>query len=452
MQGYSFAHMETWSQKGGQQSKRKNGQRAWTVSNILDEAERKFLACDHVDVPDTDPFIFPGSCKTIDELREAHEQVCKVKVPCNYTNPKTGKKSRRYKTVRKDAHTLFTAVFSLPVRSSEALADPLLLFECKQILSQAIEHETSRVRRLGGEFALGVLHTDEEFIHVHFMALNPTVGSVNELHPGKAARDELRRSYDWGPIDTGQANRVYCDEMRRWQDNLHEQVFSKAGLLRFGPRRDRLSRTDYKKLKQAQEKFANVQETQERIDDQIKTADELHTGAIKLYNLVKEFQQVTNSERVELALDQVCVAVEKKLHAKTAKAMEEETKQNQTEAEVRSFFLEQLMTDRIEFSLSGNSPSIRSKASDVDQIDTEQFLKIGKLYNRAPQIARQTLKHFKQLSTKMETRLKAEARAELDEERQDIETQVETLKGIATEKIRLDNQNPDQYPPMRWSK
>ncbi len=39
--------------------------------------------------------------------------------------------------------------------------------------------------------------------------------------------------------------------MSKWQDDLYEAVFDAAGLLRFGPKRQRLTRADYKKLTKA---------------------------------------------------------------------------------------------------------------------------------------------------------------------------------------------------------
>jgi chromosome segregation ATPase len=46
--------------------------------------------------------------------------------------------------------------------------------------------------------------------------------------------------------------------MRGWQEDLHREVFSKVGLLRYGPRRARLSRPDYLKAKQTAEELAET--------------------------------------------------------------------------------------------------------------------------------------------------------------------------------------------------
>ncbi len=46
-------------------------------------------------------------------------------------------------------------------------------------------------------------------------------------------------------------NVAYCDAMRAWQDDFYEAVFKVAGLMRYGPRRERLSTAEYKRAKEA---------------------------------------------------------------------------------------------------------------------------------------------------------------------------------------------------------
>lgn len=61
MQGYQFGLIETWSRKGVAEEKDKdiivwrNGQRGWTVDQILNEAEREPGASEHVGISRRDP-------------------------------------------------------------------------------------------------------------------------------------------------------------------------------------------------------------------------------------------------------------------------------------------------------------------------------------------------------------------------------------------------------------
>ena len=68
MEGYQFAHVEVYatkpsgaSAKGEAGTKRKNGQRVWSVAEILDENERMTLASEHVIEGRPAPEIMPGA-------------------------------------------------------------------------------------------------------------------------------------------------------------------------------------------------------------------------------------------------------------------------------------------------------------------------------------------------------------------------------------------------------
>lgn len=296
MRGYQFAHVEIWSRQGGTMkngvkiSHRINGQKAWTVARILDEVGREPGACDHVQNPQP-PILIPGSCADLDELRAAHEAACDVRQAFPYTNPKTGKKSTRRRALRKDAATLYSAVFSLPMTPEKALADPAKLAECRAIFDACIAFERARIEDAGGEVALSVIHMDEARIHVHLYALDRGRGAVKGLHPGHAALADagLERG-----ASRERATRVYCDAMRSWQDDLHREVMGPAGLLRFGPGRERLSRAEYNRRKAAQEEAARAQTM---IADSLELA-----GAVRAAgDVLREREALVAEERAELA-------------------------------------------------------------------------------------------------------------------------------------------------------
>lgn len=310
MQGYQFAHMETWSRSGRAKQKdstgkvRHNGQRGWTPEQILEEAERLPSAWEHVGLNREAPTVIPGTCSTFDELSEAHDEACNVKVSFPYTDRKTGKKKTRRRAVRKDSHTLYSAVFSLPITSEEAQRDPKMMQECLDVLDLALEFEKRRLEDAGGELAMGVVHLDEKHVHLHLYGLDRKRGSVNALHPGKAANDDFRARH--GALSKSGTNlfekskRAYCDAMREWQDDLHREVFGRAGLLRYGPRRSRLSRQEYSQRKLEEEERATAKKAIGTASEMRKHLDAAAEAVAASEDNVVEEQNALQAERIAL--------------------------------------------------------------------------------------------------------------------------------------------------------
>lgn len=154
MQGYQFAHMETYSVKGAPgagpdaTAKKKNGQKAWTAQEIMEEAERKRLASLHVGKGGPPPEIMGGEVSSFDALRDAHAAAAARKESFRYTK-KDGTVQTRRRRLRADAPTLHTTIVSLPVTSMDALANPALLEKCRGLLRKAMEDEGST--RIAGQ-------------------------------------------------------------------------------------------------------------------------------------------------------------------------------------------------------------------------------------------------------------------------------------------------------------
>lgn len=317
MRGYQFGHIETWSRKGVakqngiEKTVRRNGQRGWTVDQILDEAERVPGASEHVGIHRCMPTIIPGSCSSFEELRTAHEKVCALKVSVPHTDPKTGKKSDRKRSVRQDTHTLYTSIVSLPVTSADALADPQKMAECRHAFDLVIAFETQRLADAGGEFAMGVMHTDEKQIHVHIYGLNRQHGTVNLLHPGKASLVAFRARHGAmsrkGTDLFQRSKRAYCDAMREWQDDLHDKALGKVGLCRLGPSRFRYSRSQYVNRQREEEESAQAKTS---IDNARKIRAGLEAASKTIVareeNLIDE-QNRLNDRRQKLTLAQDAV-------------------------------------------------------------------------------------------------------------------------------------------------
>lgn len=252
MKGYQFARMESYSVQGAPGKKfrepkfRKSGERAWTAQEVLDEAERKPWASFHVNPGGKPPQILPGTVSSFAAARAAHEEASMLKE----VYVRKGKKAKR--KLRSDARTLYSSVVSLPTLTMDALADPELQEECVALLAAAMEHERKTVEKAGGVLLMGVIHWDEDHVHAHYLAIEPQLGRVDTLHPGRAAKIVFNESHAAekvkDPKAVGQgANRAYRAAMSKWQDDFYEGVFDGAGLLRFGPKRCRMTRAEYQK-------------------------------------------------------------------------------------------------------------------------------------------------------------------------------------------------------------
>ncbi|SEL81207.1 hypothetical protein SAMN05444413_1172 [Roseivivax marinus] len=255
MSGYQFAHMELWSAKPSNgngpepHAKKKNGERKWSAQEILDEAERIASASAHVIPGRPGPQILPRAASSFGDMRQMQQDASQVEE--SYIGGARGKKrAPRTRKLRVDAASLYASVFSLPVKTEAALADPDLRQSSLDVLEQALDWECDRIGKVGGRVLAGVVHWDEEHLHLHVFAIDPVRGRVDHLHPGRAAKAAVNMSA--GPKSKARgkkANAAYCDAMRAWQDELHGEVFATSGLLRYGPGRHRWTRKEYGRAK-----------------------------------------------------------------------------------------------------------------------------------------------------------------------------------------------------------
>jgi hypothetical protein len=277
MTGYQFAHMETYSAKGkttagpeDQLNKNKNGQTAWNAQQIIDELERLEHAAQHIIPGRPGPEIVPGDVSNFGDLRQAQIKAASVQTTFPYTKA-DGTLAQRKRKIRSDSASIYASVVSLPIRTEDVLADEVLAESSKKVLHRAIAHERKRIEGSGGRFMMGVIHWDEEHLHVHIIALDPTRGAVKHLHPGHVAKDAVAEKAKGRKIAKKDVNKLgniaYCNAMRGWQDDFYEAVFKDAGLMRYGPRRERLSTAEYKRAKDA----ARFRAEDEQHRDQILT-------------------------------------------------------------------------------------------------------------------------------------------------------------------------------------
>ena len=212
--GYTFAHMELHSRKGG-----KSG----SVSYVFDEAERRPGACPHVPNP-APPELVVGM--ELAALRQLHDTLADT-ARTTLANGKTRK-------IRADQNTLFSVVLSFP--GEMASADPEAVKDWERRSVQWLKQE------YGDRLMTVVRHVDEAHPHLHAYGLagDPEM-RVALLHPGYAAKAESLAAGE----DNKAGDRAYKAAMRAWQDRYWNDVGLACGLARLGPGKRRLTRKEW---------------------------------------------------------------------------------------------------------------------------------------------------------------------------------------------------------------
>ena len=259
MSGPQFLHLQSYSRKanGGGQS----------VQQVLDEAERIPEFCKHVEAPKP-PVVVDGV--GVGEIRRMHDELV-AKGGIDVTL-KDGRKARR--GIRKDRHTLMTAVASHPLPTDLVKSDS----SAREAYENWRDLNLKWLRKLYGDQLVSVIeHWDEKHPHIHayILPLDDPTCSARQLNPAwrtkEAAMQKAKLSGhdDKGALKLG--NAAYRARARELQDDYFENVSIPTGLTRVGPKRERLSRAQWKARKDQARRDAklhsDMQERVERIVD-----------------------------------------------------------------------------------------------------------------------------------------------------------------------------------------
>lgn len=238
MSGPQFVHLQTFS--------RKPNPAGQSVEQVLGELVRLLEYSLHVSNP-APPELVDG-ISPVELIRQHNAMVESVSIEVLV------KGKTQHRAVRKDRHTLMTAVASYPLSWDQIKGNP----EEMQALR---EWETRNVRffkkLFGHAYKSTIRHTDESYPHLHIYALPEEIPGIDaiHLHPGKRAKreiDRLAREQGATPREAvARGNRALKEAMRDFQDDYFAQVGEPSGLLRFGPKRQRLSRKEYQAQKHA---------------------------------------------------------------------------------------------------------------------------------------------------------------------------------------------------------
>ncbi len=199
---------------------------AWTASEIMDECERKKLACRHVTHP-TFPKILHG-CKPreVVAMGEAWARTCK---PQSYHRKlKSGKIIGVTRRRRQDSPFMLNGIVSLPdfMREQDWPA-------YKEKAIQALRE------RYGDRLKSVAEHTDEDNPHFHFYCVPDAGEEFGVLHPGYGARQKARGAGE----RAGVVLKAFKSEMVGFQNWFHQaSCGDEFGVSRVGVGRQRESR------------------------------------------------------------------------------------------------------------------------------------------------------------------------------------------------------------------
>ncbi|MEX9769503.1 plasmid recombination protein [Citrobacter freundii] len=217
---YQFVRVESYGFKVSEKKSEKKynkENKGRNVEEIIKELKRVPGFCDHVPFPDDEPEVLYGvSPDEIEALTHNY-----------FDNTKTIDSLGRPRALRKDAQVLLAGVISLN-REIDMIWD-----DYKQSSIDWLKE------KYGDRLVSVVQHLDEENPHIHFYCI-PKIGEKFEvLHEGKKAYAEVGGKLKY------KKEKAYVEAMRKFQEDFFLKVAAGYGLMKTGPRRQRLSNADY---------------------------------------------------------------------------------------------------------------------------------------------------------------------------------------------------------------
>ena len=262
MSGPQFMHLQSYSRKANE-----GGQ---SVEQVLAEASRAPEYSTHVPDP-RPPSLDYGM--SVDEVRKLHDEM--VAAGGVEVTLKDGRKARR--GIRKDRHTLLTAVAShpLPTDLVNTRADARADYEHWR------DHNLAWLKvRFGDKLVSVIEHWDEKHPHIHayILPLDDPTCSARQLNPAWQAKEVAMETARAAGHDDKAAvrlgNAAYRAKARELQDHYYEHVSLVCGLTRTGPKRERLSRQQWKARKDAAKLAARIsQEIDGRLEEVVDAED-----------------------------------------------------------------------------------------------------------------------------------------------------------------------------------
>jgi len=313
---YQFGHVQ-WAARvrsKKQFSVEHNGMKTrdvgWSAQDLADEAERMPHACEHVESPQPPTLVYGVMpSQAVAEATAWGDQATE------------GGDKRRTK-LRSTSPVIAAGVISLPSAMMDAW--PAYRDEAVEALKE----------RYGDRLRSVVEHLDEAHPHMHFYLVPKPGESFGAVHEGYQARNAERKKGPGAKVRT-----AYQDAMKGWQDWLHERVSSRFGLLRLGPKRERLSRQEYKR----QQDLAKAQAELEAAERIRREAEKDHQAIIALQEEVRTGLATIEQQQAELAGELRDIRRERRELERQKEALTEEQQQQKADLDARE---EALKADR----------------------------------------------------------------------------------------------------------
>lgn len=217
---YQFVHVNSYGfnvsakKSNKKYEKETNGR---NVSEIIKELKRVPGFCDHVQNPDPDPEVLYG----------VNPEEIEVLARNYFDNTKTVDSLGRPRSLRKDANVLLAGVISLNNEIN------MIWDDYKESSIQWLKE------KYGNRLVSVVQHLDEENPHIHFYCI-PEIGEKFEsIHEGKKAFASVGGKLQY------KKEKAYTEAMKAYQEDFFLKVAAGYGLMKTGPRRQRLSNQDY---------------------------------------------------------------------------------------------------------------------------------------------------------------------------------------------------------------
>lgn len=237
--GYQFIHINAYSLTASKGKENDNN-----VKKIIGEGVRNSGDCDHVEKPKP-PIELYGNIKKV-------EAYCQDWV--NNSIDPTGKK------IRKDALCLVAGVISIGEEDNHKWEE----YKKRSIIFLK--------EKYGDRLKSVIEHTDESHKHIHFYVV-PKIGEkFEDIHQGKKAVAKVKLEFRQQCKEKAKDEKEFKDllkkgnqsaemvafknSMKDYQEEFYQKVSLKLGFLKYGPKRFRWSRKEYKQRKLDQEKLA----------------------------------------------------------------------------------------------------------------------------------------------------------------------------------------------------
>jgi len=218
---YQFIHVESYSKVSAKKKLNYNNEtKGRNVSDIIGEVTRKHGYCDHVQEPKAPNLLYGVHPEELEALTEDY-----------FNNTKLINNKGIKRGLRKDSHILLAGVVSLNAELKEEIWDDYKKDAIKWLKE-----------KYGECLKCVVEHTDEANPHLHFYCVQNPGEDFNLLHEGKRAFQEESKKY--------KKEIAFKEAMRGFQEDFYNSVSVKYGLMKTGPKRQRLSNSDYKRQQQ----------------------------------------------------------------------------------------------------------------------------------------------------------------------------------------------------------